>query len=149
MPVRETRVVQLPQIGDARGNLSVLESGTAPCFEIQRFFYLYDVPVGAERGGHALKTCEQLIIAACGSFTVNVDDGSAKRSFTLSEPDCGLYLPPMLWREITNFSAGSVCMVLASARFDEADYLRTYQEFKEALSNPVAEVVSPTFNPAE
>jgi hypothetical protein len=102
-------------------------------FEIARIFYLYDVPGGAARAGHALRTCHQFIIAMSGSFDVILDDGTEKKRYHLNRSYYGLYVPPLIWREIDNFSSGSVCAVLASERYDEGDYYREYDRFLEAM----------------
>lgn len=125
----DCRLVDLPCIHDPRGNLTFIEGGNHVPFDIRRVYYLYDVPGGAERGGHAHKALEQLIVAMSGSFDVVLDDGREKRRFHLNRSYFGLYVCPMIWREIDNFSSGSVCMVLASNRYDEDDYYRDYQNF--------------------
>lgn len=125
-------MVDLPKISDPRGNLTFIEGGQHVPFDIARVYYLYDVPGGAERGGHAHKDLHQLIIAMSGSFDVVLDDGREKKRFHLNRSYSGLYVCPMLWREIDNFSSGSVCMVLASNRYDEADYYRNYGEYLTA-----------------
>lgn len=114
---------------DRKGNISVVENGRDVPFNVKRAYYLYDVPGGESRGGHAHKELRQLIIAASGSFTVTLDDGHVKRTFTLNRPYQGLYVVPGIWRTLDDFSSGAVCMVLASERYDEADYIRDYQEF--------------------
>lgn len=119
----------LPKISDPRGNLTFIEGGRHVPFDIQRVYYLYDVPGGAERGGHAHKDLHQLIIAMSGSFDVMLDDGVCKKRVHLSRSYTGLYVCPMIWRELDNFSSGSVCMVLASNRYDELDYYRDYADF--------------------
>ena len=125
-------ILDLPKITDQRGNLTFIEgSGHIP-FDIQRVYYLYDVPGGAERGGHAHKGLHQLIIAMSGSFDVILDDGKDKKRVHLNRSYNGLYVCPMIWRELDNFSSGSVCMVLASNKYDEADYYRDYAEFMRA-----------------
>lgn len=129
MPLDDCRLLQLPKIEDRRGNLTFLEGGRHVPFQIERVYYLYDVPGGAERGGHAHRNLHQFIVAMSGSFDVKIDDGSRKATFHLNRSYSGLYLCPMIWREIDNFSSASVCMVVASARYDEADYLRDYDEF--------------------
>lgn len=129
MSLKDCRTIELPRIKDQRGNLTFIESARHVPFEIKRVFYLYDVPGGARRAGHALKECHQLIIANSGSFDVVVDDGFAQQKFCLNRSYCGLYVPPLLWREIENFSYGSVCTVLASTFYDEDDYYRDYEEF--------------------
>jgi hypothetical protein len=122
-------IIDLPRIQDPRGNLTFVESGKHIPFDLQRVYYLYDVPGGAERGGHAHKELQQLIIAISGSFDVILDDGCAKKRFHLNRSYYGLYVCPMVWRELDNFSSGSVCMVLASIYYDESDYYRDYDEF--------------------
>jgi hypothetical protein len=122
-------VISLPKIEDGRGNLTFIESRRHVDFEIKRVYYLYDVPGGADRGGHAHRTLRQLIIAASGSFDVVLDDGRERTVIHLNRSYSGLYLAPMVWREIENFSGGSVCLVLASAHFDESDYIRDYQDY--------------------
>lgn len=119
---------------DPRGNLTFIEGGSHVPFDIQRVYYLYDVPGGAERGGHAHKDLHQLIIAMSGSFDVVLDDGIEKKRFHLNRSYHGLYVCPMMWRELNNFSSGSVCMVLASNKFDEDDYYRNYTAFLNAIS---------------
>lgn len=122
-------IVNLPKISDPRGNLTFLEGGNQIPFSIQRVYYLYDVPAGAERGGHAHKQLHQLIIPTSGSFDVRLDDGINKTIFNLNRPHLGLYICPMIWRELDNFSSGSVCLVLASSIYDEQDYYRSYPDF--------------------
>jgi hypothetical protein len=128
------QVIQLPQVTDERGNLTFIEGGVHVAFEIERIYYLYDLPGGAERGGHAHKTLHQVLIAMSGSFDVHIDNGCDRRSFHLNRAYYGLYIPPMNWREIDNFSGGSVCLALASARFDESDYIRDYDEYRSVAS---------------
>lgn len=133
MGLESCRILTLPRVMDPRGNLTFIESEKQIPFEIQRVYYLYDVPGGAERGGHAHKALHQLIIAMSGSFDVVLDDGLGKHRFHLARSYIGLYVCPMIWREIDNFSSGSVCLVLASTHFDESDYFRNYDEFIAAL----------------
>jgi hypothetical protein len=121
--------VELPKISDPRGNLTFIESGKHIDFNIKRVFYLYDVPGGAERAGHALKTCKQFLIAMSGSFDVVLDDGYERKRFHLNRSYSGIYIAPMVWRELDNFSSGSVCMALASSFYDASDYYRDYEEF--------------------
>lgn len=116
---------------DRKGNISVVENCRDVPFNVKRAYYLYDVPGGESRGGHAHKELRQLIIAASGSFTVTLDDGHVKRTFTLNRPYQGLYVVPGIWRTLDDFSSGAVCMVLASDRYDADDYIRDYQEFLE------------------
>jgi dTDP-4-dehydrorhamnose 3,5-epimerase-like enzyme len=125
-------IIDLPVISDPRGNLTFVEGNNHIPFSIARVYYLYDVPGGSERGGHAHRKLEQLIVAMSGSFDVMVDDGSQQARYHLNRSYRGLYLPPMMWRSIDNFSSGSVCMVLASARYDEDDYCRDYDEYRRA-----------------
>ena len=129
MSIQECKILSLPVVHDRRGNLTFIESSKIIPFEIKRVYYLYDVPGGAERGGHAHKQLNQLIIAMSGSFDVLLDDGKDKKKFHLNRSYNGLYICPMIWREINNFSSGSVCMVLASTFYDEEDYYREYSEF--------------------
>lgn len=114
---------------DRKGNISVVENREDIPFDVKRTYYLYDVPGGESRGGHAHKELSQLIIAASGSFTVTLDDGRVKRSFTLNRPYQGLYVVPGIWRTLDDFSSGAVCLVLASHGYDAADYIREYEEF--------------------
>ncbi|MDE6019087.1 MAG: FdtA/QdtA family cupin domain-containing protein [Muribaculaceae bacterium] len=114
---------------DRRGNMSVVENGKSLPFDVKRVYYLYDVPGGVERGGHAHRSLFQLIIAVSGSFSVTLDDGHLKRTFMLNRPYKGLLVVPGLWRTIEDFSSGAVCMVLASSQYDEDDYIRDYSEF--------------------
>lgn len=125
-------VMAFPRVHDPRGNLSFVEGQRHVPFDIQRVYWLYDVPGGAERGGHAHKDLEQVIIAMSGSFDVVLDDGNIKQRFHLNRSYAGLYVPRMVWREIEDFSSGSVCMVLASKPYDEADYLRDHDDFLQA-----------------
>lgn len=130
--VNACQIITLPKISDPRGNLTFIEGGGHIPFDIQRVYYLYDVPGGAERGGHAHKGLSQLIIAMSGSFDVVLDDGREKKRYHLNRSYNGLYVCPMIWRELDNFSSGSVCMVLASNHYDESDYYRNYDEYISA-----------------
>jgi hypothetical protein len=123
------KIIDLPKISDPRGNLTFIEGGRQIPFAIQRVYYLYDVPGGSERGGHAHKDLHQLIIAMSGSFDVILDDGENKKRIHLNRSYSGLYVCPMIWRELDNFSSASVCLVLASNRYDETDYYRDYDDF--------------------
>jgi dTDP-4-dehydrorhamnose 3,5-epimerase-like enzyme len=125
----DARIIDLPKITDQRGNLTFIEGNRHIPFLIQRVYYLYDVPAGAMRGGHAHKKLQQFIIAASGSFTVIVDDGRKRKEFFLNRPHYGLYIPQMRWRELENFSSGSICVVLASELYEESDYYRNYKRF--------------------
>jgi hypothetical protein len=127
--IEHCRLVELPRIHDPRGNLTFVEGGNHIPFDIKRVYYLYDVPGGAERGGHAHRGLRQLIISMSGSFDIVLDDGKGTKRFHLNRSYFGLYVCPMIWRTIDNFSSGSVCMVLASNTYDEADYYRDYDEF--------------------
>jgi dTDP-4-dehydrorhamnose 3,5-epimerase-like enzyme len=129
MSIEKCKIIDLPKIHDPRGNLTFIEGGAHIPFPIQRVYYLYDVPGGSERGGHAHKALHQLIIAMSGSFDVLLDDGKEKRRYHLNRSYTGLYVCPMIWRELDNFSSGSVCMVLASNLYAEDDYYRDYAEF--------------------
>jgi dTDP-4-dehydrorhamnose 3,5-epimerase-like enzyme len=131
------KIIDLPKISDPRGNLTFIEGGNHIPFDIHRVYYLYDVPGGAERGGHAHKGLHQLIIAMSGSFDVVVDDGKNKKRIHLNRSYNGLYVCPMIWRELDNFSSGSVCMVLASNKYDEEDYFRDYAQYMRAQRSGV------------
>jgi hypothetical protein len=133
MSIKMCNLIDLPKIKDPRGNLTFIEGSRHVPFEIKRVFYLYDVPGGADRGGHALKTCHQFLIAMSGSFDVIIDDGKDKNRIHLNRSYSGLLLPPMIWREMDNFSSGSVCLVLASQLYDPDDYYRDYAKFIQAL----------------
>jgi len=130
--IEKCQIIDLPKVSDPRGNLTFIEEGRHVPFEFKRVYYLYDVPGGAERGGHAHKGLHQLIIAMSGSFDVVLDDGRMKRRIHLNRSYKGLYVCPMIWREIDNFSSGSVCMVLASNLYDEDDYYRDYEQYLSA-----------------
>ncbi len=125
----QPRIVQLPKIEDPRGNLSFIEEEKHIPFTIERVYWIYDVPGGQVRGGHAFKIQQELIIALSGSFDVEVDDGSGKQIFSLNRSYYGLYLPPGLWRRMQNFSTNSLALVISSTSFNEQDYIRDYQEF--------------------
>ena len=133
MSIDRCVVVDLPKIHDPRGNLTFIEGNSHVSFGIQRVYYLYDVPGGSERGGHAHKELHQLIIAMSGSFDVLLDDGNNKKRVHLNRSYYGLYVCPMIWRVLDNFSSGSVCMVLASIKYDPVDYYRDYEEFVQVL----------------
>jgi hypothetical protein len=131
--LNKCKIIILPKITDVRGNLTFIENQRHIPFEIKRIYYLYDVPGGESRGGHAHKTLEQFIIAASGSFDVILDDGIDRKLFSLNRSYYGLYLPSMVWRELENFSSGSVCLVIASDYYDENDYIRDYSLFKKKV----------------
>jgi hypothetical protein len=135
--VRRYRLIELPKIADPRGNLTFIEGNKHVPFEIRRAYYLYDVPGGAERGGHAHKEMQQLMIAISGSFDVVLDDGHAKERLHLNRSYYGLYVSPMIWRQMGNFSSGSVCLVLASTLYDETDYYWDYHAFLQAVRGEV------------
>ena len=130
------QLITLPKIEDPRGNLSVIQGSTIP-FEIKRVYYLYDVPSGSERGGHSHIEQQELLIALSGSFEVVLKDGLNEKNITLNKPNAGLLIPKGIWRELQNFSSGSVCLVVASDVFSEADYIRDYEAFK-LLKNRVS-----------
>lgn len=130
--VDDCRLLSLPKISDPRGNLTFIEGARHVPFEIKRVYYLYDVPGGERRGGHAHKQMQQFLVAASGSFDIVVKDGRCEKRFFLNRSYYGLYIPSMLWREMENFSSGSVCLVLASEPYDESDYYRDYGLFLEA-----------------
>jgi hypothetical protein len=134
MGLDECKMIDLPKISDPRGNLTFLEAGRHIPFSFQRVFYLYDVPGGDSRAGHSLKTCHQFLVAISGSFDVLLYDGRDKQRYHLNRSYYGLYVPPLIWRELDNFSSGSVCLVLASECYDEKNYLREYSAFLKAVS---------------
>jgi len=129
--VYDCTLIELPKVHNRAGSITIAENMTAIPFEVQRVYYLYDIPNGSTRGGHAHIDLFQLIVAASGSFEVVLDDGKLKRTFFLNRPDYGLLVPPGLWRELVNFSSGSILMVLASLKYDEKDYIRLYDDFLE------------------
>lgn len=126
--IEDVLLIEIPKIHDTRGNLSVIEGETVP-FDIKRVYYLYDVPSGAERGGHAHKKLKQFLIALSGSFDIVLKDGTNEKVVTLNKPNLGLLIVPGIWREIKNFSSGSVCLVVASNVFNEEDYIRDLDDF--------------------
>ena len=126
--INDAVIINIPTVNDVRGNLAVVEKDCIP-FEIKRVYYLYDIPSDAYRGGHAHKEQNEFLIALSGSFDVVLDDGSEKLRVMLNKPNKGLLIPTMMWRELENFSSGAVCLVLASDTFDEADYIRDYDQF--------------------
>ena len=132
--VRGCRMLEFPRIADERGHLTFVESERHIPFPIQRVYYLYDIPAGATRGGHAHKELEQVLIAAAGSVDVILDDGQRRGRVTLDRADRGLYIPRMVWRELEDFSANSVCLVMASRYFLESDYYRVYDDFISAAA---------------
>jgi hypothetical protein len=132
------RLLDLPVMPDHRGNLTFVEGGRHIPFEIRRVFYLYDVPAGESRAGHALKDIEQVLVAVSGSFDVVLDYGAEQTRVTLNRPYTGLYLPSLVWRELENFSSGSVCLVFASDHYSEQSYYREHDAFVAALERPEA-----------
>lgn len=130
--IDKCQIITLPKISDPRGNLTFIQGAEQVPFAIERIYYLYDVPGGAERGGHAHKELRQLIIAIAGSFDVILNDGRVKKRFHLNRSYYGLYICPMIWRELDNFSSGSVCLVLASNRYAKSDYFRDYNSYLDA-----------------
>lgn len=127
------RPIDLPVVSDPRGDLTFIEGGRNVPFDIKRVYYLYNVPVDSERGGHAHRELEQVIFALSGSFRIKVDDGTAKAEYWLRDPRKGLYINRLVWREMDAFSQGTVCMVLASRHYDESDYYRSYGDFQAAV----------------
>lgn len=122
-------ITELPRVHNPAGNITVLQNGSNIPFDVKRVYYLYDIPGGSERGGHAHRKLWQLIVAASGSFDIVLDDGHKRKTVTLNRPYYGLLIVPGIWREIFNFSSGSVCLVLASNKYEESDYIRNYGEF--------------------
>jgi dTDP-4-dehydrorhamnose 3,5-epimerase-like enzyme len=126
----------VPKVDDRRGNLSFVEHGSALPFDVRRVFYIYDIPSGKSRGEHAHRACHQFLVAVSGSFRVRLDDGTDTRVEELRRPDYGLHIPPGIWAGEQDFSAGAVCLVLASHAYDEADYIRDYDAFLEYANGP-------------
>lgn len=133
MTIEDCKLLTLPKVADPRGSLTFIEGFHHVPFEIKRVFYLYDVPGGADRGGHALRTCQQFLIAMSGSFDVVLYDGKEKKRIHLNRSYHGLLIPPMIWREMDNFSSGSVCVALASTSYEPSDYYRDYNEYLRSL----------------
>ena len=127
--INDLQLLTIPRIHDVRGNLAVVEKTTVP-FPIRRIYYLYDIPAGAERGGHAHRQQQEVLIALSGSFEVVLSDGASSKTIMLNRPDQGLLIVEGIWRELRNFSSGAVCLVIASDEFDEADYIREYADFE-------------------
>lgn len=132
--IMKAKIINVPKIEDPRGNLSVIEKEVVP-FKIKRVYYLYDVPAGAERGGHAHKKLQQFLVALAGSFDVVLNDGKNKQTITLNKPFEGLLITNGIWRELKNFSSGAVCLVVASDVFEEEDYIRDFEEFLSISTN--------------
>jgi dTDP-4-dehydrorhamnose 3,5-epimerase-like enzyme len=133
MTIDKCRIIELPKITDPRGNLTFIEGGKHLPFEIRRVFYLYDVPGGAYRAGHALKKCHQFLVAISGSFDVVLDYGKERQRLHLNRSYYGIHIPPMIWRELDNFSSGAICLALASEPYAPDDYYREYTDYLRAL----------------
>lgn len=127
--IHNCNVVELSKIHNPAGNITIVQNNKDLPFNVKRVYYLYDVPGGSERGGHAHKGLYQLIVAASGSFDVIIDDGKQKKIIQLNRPNFGLMVIPGIWREIVNFSSGAICFVLASEKYSEDDYIRKYEDF--------------------
>jgi hypothetical protein len=135
--VFDCSLLELPKIKNRAGNITAIENTKEIPFDVKRVFYLYDIPGGEDRGAHAHKECHQFLIAASGSFEVQLDDGIVKKTVQLNQPFRGLHIPPGIWASELNFSSGAICLVLASHKYDEKDYIRDYKEFenKKAINN--------------
>ena len=133
MSIQKCKIIKLPKVQDSRGNLTYIEINTHIPFSIERVYYLYDVPGGESRASHAHKSLHQLFIALSGSFDIVLKDGFRTKKFSLNRSYVGLYVPPMIWRTLVNFSSGSVCMVLASQKYDESDYFRNWSDYSKAI----------------
>ena len=135
--LNKIQLVDIPKILDERGNLSFIEELNHIPFQIKRTYWIYDVPGGEVRGGHAYKTLHEFIVALSGSFDVVLDDGKTKKTYSLNRSYYGLYVPNMVWRSIENFSTNSLCMILASEKYDENDYVRDYEEFIKSNTSEI------------
>jgi len=124
-------IIELPRINNRAGNITPIQNGIDLPFSVQRIYYMYDIPGGASRGAHGHKNLQQLVVAASGSFDITLDDGRSKKTVQLNRPSLGLYIKPGIWRDITNFSSGAICLVLASSPYIEDDYIRDYEAFKQ------------------
>jgi WxcM-like, C-terminal len=133
--ITDCKLISLPKIGDRTGQITAVNNNVEIPFEINRVFYLYDIPAGEDRGAHAHKECHQFLVAASGAFEVEVDDGTNKKTFSLNQPNLGLHVPPGIWAAELNFSSGSICLVLASHPYQENDYIRDYQTFLNYTNN--------------
>lgn len=133
--INDCKVVTLPKITDPRGNLTFIEGNNHIPFDIKRVFYLYDVPTGEDRGAHAHHTLHQFLICLSGSFDVAIDDGEFQATIHLNRPWKGLHVPPMIWAAEINFDPGSVCLVMASDKYIESDYIRKYDEYIDFINN--------------
>ena len=127
--INDVQVIDITKVHDTRGNLSVIEGNVLP-YEMKRVYYLYDIPSGGRRGGHSHVDCQELLVALSGSFDVIVNDGNEQKKITLNKPNVGLLIVNGIWRELENFSSGSVCLVLASEVFKEEDYIRNFEDYK-------------------
>ena len=127
--ISDCALIDLPKIENRSGNITAIENNLDIPFEVKRIFYLYDIPGGESRGAHAHKQCQQFLVAASGSFEVQLDDGIEKKTVMLNQPYKGLYVPPGIWASEINFSSGAICLVMTSDKFDEDDYIRDYQDF--------------------
>jgi hypothetical protein len=135
MSLKQCKILDLPKVTDYRGNLTFIEENRHVPFDIKRVYYLYDVPGGESRGGHAHKILRQFIIALSGTFDVILDDGRERQTFSMNRAYNGLYIVPGIWRELDNFSTGSVCLVLASEFYDPEDYIYQYEDFIQYVKN--------------
>jgi len=135
MTLKDVQIINLPKIIDERGNLSFIEGGTHIPFKIKRTYWIYDVPGGEKRGGHAYHTLNEFIVALSGSFDVVLDDGKEKHIYPLNRSYNGIYVPQMIWRSLENFSTNSLCMILASGKYDADDYIMEYDEFQLMKKN--------------
>jgi len=133
--INNCQILELPKIHNRAGNITPIENIKTIPFNIKRVYYLYDIPGGEERGGHAHKSLYQLLVAASGSFDVSIDDGKNKKLIHLNRPYHGLLIVPGIWRELVNFSSGAICLVLASEHYSEKDYIRKYSQFKKIKQN--------------
>ncbi len=131
MKIEDCKIIQLSKVQATSGNITSLNNSIDAPFDVKRIFYIYDIPSGEDRGEHAHKECHQLLVAITGAFEVEVFDGNQKLRFLLNQPDRGLHIPPGIWASEVNFSGGGICLVLASHEYDEADYIRDYQEYLE------------------
>lgn len=130
-------LIELPRIQNRSGNITAIENNVEIPFEAKRIFYLYDIPGGESRGAHSHKECHQFLVAASGSFEVQLDDGKVKKTVMLNQPYRGLHIPPGIWASEVNFSSGAICLVIASHSYDESDYIRDYNEFLKFKNNEV------------
>lgn len=133
--VHDCSIYELPRIQNRSGNITPVHNKKEIPFTVERIFYLYDIPGGIDRGGHAHKECHQFLIAASGSFEVQLDDGKVKKTVLLNQPFRGLHIPPGIWASEVNFSSGAICLVMASHFYDERDYIRNYDKFKLTINN--------------